>query len=178
MSIIQFRFTPPAKAMNWSLTSTAIYIICRQPAALLHSLRFLGRLTWLTSNLSKQFLKASPLMFTTTARWSVTTYIDDVIEGWCGWCISPEAKSSVAATSIAPHKIYNIGNNSPVDDVYWGAWTGSKQNSPKEPYPMQPGDVPCTYADVDDLIKDVGFKFSTPIDEGHFVNWYREYYKK
>jgi len=44
---------------------------------------------------------------------------------------------------------------------------------------MQPGDVPCTYADVDDLIKDVGFKPSTPIDEGlHFVNWYREYYKE
>ena len=46
--------------------------------------------------------------------------------------------------------------------------------------PMQPGDVPCTYADVDDLVKDVGFKPVTSIDEGihHFVQWYREYYNK
>ena len=49
----------------------------------------------------------------------------------------------------------------------------------KEILPMQPGDVPKTYADVDDLIQDVGFKPSTPIEEGirHFVKWYREYYK-
>jgi UDP-glucuronate 4-epimerase len=111
------------------------------------------------------------------------TYIDDVIEGVMRVMYKPpEANSSVAATSIAPYKIYNIGNNSPVElmtfiEVLEQALGKTAQ---KNLLPMQPGDVPCTYADVDDLIKDVGFKPSTPIDEGlhHFVNWYREYYKK
>ncbi len=53
------------------------------------------------------------------------------------------------------------------------------KRSVKNFLPMQPGDVPCTYADVDDLIKDVGFKPATPIEDGihRFVQWYREYYK-
>jgi UDP-glucuronate 4-epimerase len=115
------------------------------------------------------------------------TYIDDIIEGvvrvmdrvpgpddrWSGDDPDP-------ATSYAPYKLYNIGNNSPVElmrfiEVLEGC-LGRKAK--KNLLPMQPGDVAATYADIDDLTKDVGFKPSTPIEEGlkRFADWYREYY--
>lgn len=80
----------------------------------------------------------------------------------------------------APYKIYNIGNNSPVELLTFieviEAATG--QTAVKNLLPMQPGDVLSTYADVDDLMRDVGFKPSTPIAQGihQFVEWYRDYY--
>ncbi|TXD36667.1 NAD-dependent epimerase [Lujinxingia vulgaris] len=115
------------------------------------------------------------------------TYIDDIIEGvvrvtdrvaepnasWSGDEPDP-------GTSAAPYRIYNIGNNNPVQlmDMIGALEDCLGQEAQKEFLPMQPGDVQATYADVDDLINDVGFKPDTPIEEGiaSFVTWYREYY--
>ncbi|MFQ5598459.1 MAG: NAD-dependent epimerase [Nitrospiria bacterium] len=116
------------------------------------------------------------------------TYIDDIVEGvirvsetlpkpnrnWSG-----EAPDS--ATSTAPYKIYNIGNNQPVEllNMIEILEQALGKKAERRLMPMQPGDVPATYADVDDLIKDVGFKPQTPIAEGieKFVEWYRGYYR-
>jgi len=117
------------------------------------------------------------------------TYIDDVVEGVVrvmdrvaepnpAW--SSEAPDS--ATSYAPYKLYNIGNNNPVELMHYIEVLEQCLNKKAEKnlLPMQAGDVPATYADVDDLISDVGFKPSTSIEEGisKFVEWYREYYKR
>ncbi|HSW65008.1 MAG TPA: NAD-dependent epimerase [Dissulfurispiraceae bacterium] len=116
------------------------------------------------------------------------TYIDDIVEGvvrvidripepnpaWSG-----DAPDS--ATSYAPYRLYNIGNNNPVELMQFieelEDCLGKKAD--KNLLPIQPGDVPATYADVDDLIQDVGFKPDTPIAEGvrKFVEWYRGYYR-
>ncbi|WP_250124297.1 NAD-dependent epimerase [Chroococcidiopsis sp. CCMEE 29] len=116
------------------------------------------------------------------------TYIDDVIEGVVRVMHQPpkgnlndSVNSSDGATSTIPYKIYNIGNNNPVELMTFieaiEKFLG--KTAQKNFLPMQPGDVPSTYADVDDLMKDVGFKPATPIEEGiHcFVQWYRAYYK-
>ena len=80
----------------------------------------------------------------------------------------------------APYRIYNIGNHSPVELLdFIGALEAALGKKAKLNFlPMQPGDVPATYADVDDLMRDVGFKPDTPIHEGigRFVDWYRSYY--
>jgi UDP-glucuronate 4-epimerase len=87
-----------------------------------------------------------------------------------------------SATSYAPYKLYNIGNNNPVELMHYievlEQCLGKKAE--KNLLPIQAGDVPATYADVDDLIRDVGFKPSTTIEEGiqKFVEWYRGYYKQ
>jgi len=115
------------------------------------------------------------------------TYIDDIVEGvvrvmdkipggdpdWSGAHPDP-------GTSYAPFKIYNIGNNNPVELLHFIAvledCLGKKAE--KNLLPMQAGDVPATYADVDDLMRDVGFQPATSIEEGlrRFVAWHREYY--
>ena len=104
------------------------------------------------------------------------TYIDDIIEGVC------RVAQKIPMTEATPYKIYNIGNNHPEEllsfiEVLEKA-LGKKAN--KELLPLQPGDVPATYADVDDLMGDVGFKPKTSIQEGigKFVEWYRGYYQK
>ena len=115
------------------------------------------------------------------------TYIDDIIEGvirvidkipqpnqnWSG--NNPDPSSSKA-----PYKIYNIGNNKPVELLYFIEVIESCLNkkAQKNMLPIQPGDVPITYANVDDLMNDVGFKPNTSIEVGikNFVNWYRDYY--
>ena len=116
------------------------------------------------------------------------TYIDDIVEGvvrvieripepdplWSG-------NDPDAATSYAPYRIYNIGNNNPVELMKFietiEQCLGKKAE--KNLLPIQAGDVPSTYADVDDLIREVGFKPATPIEEGirKFVEWYGWYYK-
>jgi UDP-glucuronate 4-epimerase len=116
------------------------------------------------------------------------TYIGDIIEGvvrvmetmpepnpdWSGDHPDP-------ATSRAPWRVYNIGNNQPVELMRYieviEECLGKKAE--KNLLPMQPGDVPDTYADVSALTEDVGYKPDTPIEEGvkRFVEWYREYYK-
>jgi len=117
------------------------------------------------------------------------TYIDDIVEGiirvldnvaqpnpdWNG-------KTPDSATSPAPWRIYNIGNQQPVElmtyietlEKYLGKTTE------KNLLPMQPGDVPDTFADVSDLEKDVNYKPSTSVEEGikYFSEWYKKYYNK
>ncbi len=108
------------------------------------------------------------------------TYIDDVVEGVFRVMLKPpQPKIANVANSNAPYRLYNIGNNNPVElmtfiEVIEKA-LGKK--AVKNLLPMQPGDVPATYADVDDLMRDVGFKPSTPLEQGIncFVQWYQEY---
>ena len=114
------------------------------------------------------------------------TYIDDIITGVVRVLDQiPEANSdysdSEVGSSRAPYKIYNIGNNQPVELLYFIEVLENclGQKAAKELLPMQPGDVPITYADIDDLEKAVGFRPSTPIEVGieRFVGWYRSYFQ-
>jgi len=115
------------------------------------------------------------------------TYVDDVVEGVFRVMQRPPkpesqtATSSSPANSAAPYRIYNIGNHEPVEllrfiEVLESA-LGLKARL--NFLPMQPGDVPATYADVEALQRDVGFKPNTSIEVGieRFVRWYREYYR-
>lgn len=112
------------------------------------------------------------------------TYIDDVIEGVFRVMSKPPQSLNTSADNSpqekAPYKIYNIGNNKPVQLMTFITTIEKALGkiATKNFLPMQPGDVLSTYADVDELIKDVGFKPTTPIDEGinHFVEWYQKYY--
>lgn len=108
------------------------------------------------------------------------TYIDDVIEGVVRVMFKPPQAIVDGSASTAPYKIYNIGNNTPVELLQFIEVIEKAvgKTAIKNLLPMQPGDVPCTYADVDDLIKDVGFKPTTSIEEGlgRFVEWYQKYY--
>ena len=115
------------------------------------------------------------------------TYIDDIIEGvvrvmgrlpaanpeWSGDAPDP-------GTSYTPYKIYNIGNNHPVELIKFieVIETALGKQASKQFMDLQPGDVVATYADVDDLMQDVGFKPQTPIEVGigRFVQWYKQFY--
>jgi len=116
------------------------------------------------------------------------TYIDDIVEGvirtldhvaqpntdWNGDSPDP-------GTGLAPYRLYNIGNNAPVELMHYikvlEDCLGKKAEM--NMLPLQPGDVPDTYADVQDLISDVGYKPDTSVEEGvaNFVAWYRDFYK-
>ncbi len=116
------------------------------------------------------------------------TYIDDIAEGvvrvaeripqpnsdWSGDAPDP-------GTSRAPYKLYNIGNNQPVELLHMIETLERclGKQAEKNMLPMQPGDVPETFADVDDLMRDADFKPATPIETGiaRFVEWYRSYHK-
>jgi UDP-glucuronate 4-epimerase len=116
------------------------------------------------------------------------TYVDDIVEGivrlipnppkgnaqWSGLAPDP-------ASSFAPYKIYNIGNNNPVELLRYIEVLEDKigKKAIKNLLPLQEGDVPETFANVDDLMNDVGFKPSTPIETGigNFVDWYKTYYR-
>jgi len=115
------------------------------------------------------------------------TYVDDIVEGvvrvldrvavpngtWSGETPDP-------ASSAAPYRLYNIGNNCPVElmDLIRAIEKALGRTAELNLLPMQPGDLAATYADVDDLVSDIGFSPATPIDVGigRFVDWYREYY--
>lgn len=116
------------------------------------------------------------------------TYVDDVVEGIVRLLFKkPEpnlnwnGENPDPGTSRAPYKIYNIGNNNPVDLLTFISIIEQKlgRKAILDFQPMQPGDVPETYADVDDLMKDVGYKPATPLEVGieKFVEWYKDYYK-
>lgn len=116
------------------------------------------------------------------------TYIDDIVEGVLRLLNNPPKNNpkwdmdlADPGTSSAPYKVYNIGNNHPVELMKFIETIEDKlgKEAKKEFLPMQDGDVPMTYADVDDLIEDVGFKPNTGIADGveEFVKWYRAYYK-
>jgi UDP-glucuronate 4-epimerase len=116
------------------------------------------------------------------------TYIDDIVEGvvrvidkipsgnpeWTG-------KNPDPSSSGAPYRLYNIGNNNPVElmDFIRALEKTLGIEARKNFMPLQPGDVPSTYADVDDLVQDLGYKPETSVEEGiaRFVQWYREFFK-
>lgn len=116
------------------------------------------------------------------------TYIDDVVQGVIrvidkapGGNASWNEMNPDPSSSPAPYKVYNIGNNSPVKlmDFIKTIETACGKEAKKNMLPMQPGDVLSTYADVDELEKDFGYKPGTPISTGikRFVQWYKSYYK-
>lgn len=114
------------------------------------------------------------------------TYIDDIVEGvvrvldkpaesnpnWSGEAPDP-------GSSLAPWRVYNIGNNSPVElmDYISAIEDALGITAEKELLPLQPGDVPDTFADVDDLVRDYDYKPSINVKEGveKFIDWYKEY---
>ena len=109
------------------------------------------------------------------------TYIDDIIEGVMRVMERmPAAQESELTKAHAPYKIYNIGNNQPVTlrRFIIAIETACGQKAQENLLSMQPGDVPITYADVDDLIADTGFTPSTSIEEGvrKFMEWYKRFY--
>ena len=116
------------------------------------------------------------------------TYVDDIVEGvtriidnpaqpnldWSGTQPDP-------STSSAPYKIYNIGNNDPVKlmDFITAIENALGKKIQKNMMPLQAGDVPATYANVDDLVQNLDYKPSTPVQKGidNFVAWYRDFFK-
>ncbi len=138
---------------------------------------------------TQKILKGEPIdVFNNGEHTRDFTFIDDIVEGvvrtldkvaepnpaWSGDHPDP-------ATSKAPYRLYNIGNNNPVKLMYFISCIEKAcgREAVKRYLPMQPGDVPTTYADVEALSEAVGFKPRTPIETGvqRFVNWYRGYYK-
>ena len=116
------------------------------------------------------------------------TYIDDIIEGVVrvgekipGSNPNWDSRNPDSAGSTAPYRIFNIGNNNPVAllALLETLERCLGKRGERRLVPIQPGDVPATYADVDDLMKEVGFKPATPIEKGvqRFVDWYRSYYR-
>jgi UDP-glucuronate 4-epimerase len=116
------------------------------------------------------------------------TFVEDIAEGVVrsldriatpdpNW----DSNNPDPATSSAPYRVYNIGNNSPVDLSHYidtlEKCLGKKAE--KNLLPLQLGDVPDTYADVEELVRDVGYKPATTVEQGvkAFVEWYREYYR-
>jgi UDP-glucuronate 4-epimerase len=116
------------------------------------------------------------------------TYIDDIVAGvlrahergatpnptWSGAQPDP-------ASSRAPYRLYNLGNGEPAELMHLIAVLEAAlgRKAKLEMLPMQPGDVPATYADVDDLKRAIGFRPATPLEVGlvRFVEWYRSFYK-
>ncbi len=117
------------------------------------------------------------------------TYIDDIVEGVyrvMGSLPAPDASwrgdQPDPGTSYVNYRVFNIGNNQPVNllDFIETLENILGKKAEKDLQDLQPGDVVATYADIDDLKQQVGFAPTTPIEEGvrRFVDWYREYYKK
>ena len=116
------------------------------------------------------------------------TYVDDIVEGvyritfkipladpdWTGAVPDP-------ASAAAPYRVYNIGNNRPVELMHFIHVIEEKlgKKAKLNLMPMQPGDVPATEADIDDLVRDIGFKPDTSVETGisRFIDWYRKYYQ-
>jgi UDP-glucuronate 4-epimerase len=117
------------------------------------------------------------------------TYIDDVVEGIVRVLARPAAPNPDwrsdtpdRASSPAPYRLYNIGNHAPVELSHFIATIEGclGRKAVKRLLPLQPGDVLSSFADVDDLMKDVGFAPHTPIEKGlaAFVAWYADYYRR
>jgi len=116
------------------------------------------------------------------------TYVDDVVESVVRLIDRPatadrqfSSASPDPGSSSAPWRVYNIGNNNPVEllEVVRLLEEAIGKKARRELVPMQPGDVPATYADIDDLFRDVDFRPATPIAEGiaRFIDWYRTYHR-
>ncbi|MEZ0246218.1 MAG: NAD-dependent epimerase [Methylophilaceae bacterium] len=116
------------------------------------------------------------------------TYIDDIVEGLIRVLDRPaqsnpdwNSMNPDPGTSMAPWRVYNIGNNSPVElmDYIAALEKALGRKADMELLPLQPGDVPDTYADVDDLVEQCSYKPAMPVEQGirNFVAWYRDYFK-
>jgi UDP-glucuronate 4-epimerase len=116
------------------------------------------------------------------------TYIDDIVEGIIRVIDKPSpgnpdwsGKQPCPSSSKAPYKIYNIGNNNPVKlmDFIEAIEKGLGKKAEKKLLPIQPGDVPATWADVNDLVEELGYRPDTPVKEGikKFTQWYKSFYK-
>jgi len=117
------------------------------------------------------------------------TYIDDIVAGIIHALDNPAQTNNAwtgenpdPASSSAPYRIYNIGSNNPVELLRFIELMeqGLGKTAVKNLLPMQPGDVPDTYANVDSLVNAVGYKPQTTIEEGvaRFIEWYRRYYQR
>jgi UDP-glucuronate 4-epimerase len=115
------------------------------------------------------------------------TYIDDIVEGIVRVLENTASSNKEwssdnpdSASSYAPYRLYNIGNSQTVELMTYieAIENALGKKAEKNLLPMQPGDVPATFADVDALTRDVGFKPSTNIETGigKFIDWYRDYY--
>lgn len=109
------------------------------------------------------------------------TYIDDIVKGILRIINkAPSPQYSTITTATAPYKIYNIGNNQPVTlrRFITAIEDACGKKAQENLLPMQAGDVPITYADIDELVEDIGFKPETSIEKGikKFVEWYKQYY--
>lgn len=116
------------------------------------------------------------------------TYVDDIVEGVVRVMAQPpqpnpdwRGDQPDPGTSYCRYKVYNIGNNQPVELLTFieTIETALGKKAQKNLMPMQPGDVPATFANIDDLVADVGFTPSTPLAQGiqNFIEWYKTYYK-
>jgi len=118
------------------------------------------------------------------------TYVDDIVEGVVRVLdripqpvpeLAANTRRLTPAESAAPYTVYNIGNHNPVELLYFIEVLEKAlgKDARKNFLPLQPGDVPSTFADVEALMRDVGFKPATSIEVGigRFIEWYRSYYK-
>jgi UDP-glucuronate 4-epimerase len=116
------------------------------------------------------------------------TYIDDIVEGILRVLDRPalpnfewDGSDPDPASSRAPYKVYNIGNNKPVELMKYIECLEYSlgKKAKKELLPLQPGDVPDTYADVNDLVEQFGYKPSTSVEQGigNFIDWYKSVYR-
>lgn len=115
------------------------------------------------------------------------TYIDDIVEGIVKVLDRPappnpqwDGDNPDAATSSAPYRVYNMGNNKPVElmDYIKALETSLGKTAEKEYLPLQPGDIPNTYADIDDLVEQFGFKPRISVKQGveNFADWFKNYH--
>jgi UDP-glucuronate 4-epimerase len=116
------------------------------------------------------------------------TYVDDIVESIVRLIPKPALPNPLwngsqpdPATSFAPYRVFNIGNNQPVELLHFIEVLENRlgRKAVKNFLPLQQGDVPETYADVEDLMQEVDFRPATPIEQGidEFVSWYTYYYK-
>ena len=143
---------------------------------------------WRFSTSPKRFLAGEPIdVFNYGNHRRDFTYIDDIVGGVVATLdrtATPNAEWNSddpdPATSRAPYRVYNIGNARPVDLMKYIELleTNLGRTAEKNMLPMQLGDVPDTWADVEDLVADVGYRPDTPVEEGvaRFVDWYKDYY--
>ncbi|WP_028485993.1 NAD-dependent epimerase [Thiomicrorhabdus chilensis] len=138
---------------------------------------------------TKAALKGKPIkVFNNGEMLRDFTYVDDIVEGITRVIDNPAQPNTEwsgnnpdPSTSSAPYKIYNIGNNNPVKlmDFIEAIEKALGKTIEKQMLPLQAGDVPATYANVDDLVENLGYKPSTPVQQGidNFVAWYRDFFK-
>ncbi len=131
---------------------------------------------------TKKILAGEPInVFNNGVMQRDFTYIDDIVNGIIRTINkAPSPQCSTITTATAPYKIYNIGNNQPVTlrRFITAIEDACGKKAQENLLPMQAGDVPITYADIDELVEDIGFKPETSIEEGikQFVDWYQQYY--